>query len=128
MRSVALPQAMKEAFLDSQFHLQHEHYVRHYPDAAFLVVERGDEPIGRIYVEQRDSALHLIDISLLSEIQGKGIGTAIVTLKQSTARSTGRDVTLQVSLFNHRAQALYERLGFHVESKSATHATMRWIS
>ncbi|KAF1009726.1 MAG: hypothetical protein GAK28_00370 [Luteibacter sp.] len=128
MKGVPWPEAAKHRFLDSQFELQHTHYLSHYPDADFFILERDGHPMGRLYVDDRDGNLHVIDISLLVSMQGKGIGTDVLASLQATAVSRGFGVTLHVSRFNPRAQALYERLGFMVTGTSDTHTAMRWIS
>ena len=43
---------MQQQFLAQQFDAQHRHYQRHYPDAEWLVIERGGEAIGRLYIEE----------------------------------------------------------------------------
>src|SRR5688500_1918182 len=56
---------IKQQFLTQQFNAQHAHYQRHYPDAEWLVIERGGEPAGRLYMEEWPSQIRLIDIALL---------------------------------------------------------------
>lgn len=128
MAAVPWPRAVKEPFLDSQFQLQHEHYVRHYPAASFLIVERDGDPVGRLYVDDREGDLHVIDISLLEPMQGKGVGTDVFTSLQAIASIRGAGVTLHVSQLNSRARSLYERLGFRITGTTDTHVAMRWIS
>ncbi|MDN5848786.1 MAG: hypothetical protein L0H63_03985, partial [Nitrococcus sp.] len=41
--------AHKQAFLDSQFALQHTDYISRYPNADFLLIEQHGRPIGRFY-------------------------------------------------------------------------------
>lgn len=38
---VPWPEEIKQAFLHSQFELQHAHYRKHYHHAEFLVIERA---------------------------------------------------------------------------------------
>ncbi len=109
LAQVAWPPAMKEAFLDDQFRLQDADYTRRFPDAAFQIVCAGRRPIGRLYVAETPDGVHVIDISLNTAVQGRGLGTAL--LQQVIAQAGPRPVRLQVAAGN-RAAGLYARLGF----------------
>jgi ribosomal protein S18 acetylase RimI-like enzyme len=124
--SIPWPDAARASFLDSQFSLQHTHYVTHFPHADFLVVEHMGRPVGRLYIDDRDAAAHVIDISVIRGEQGKGIGTTLMRACMALAASRGAGVTLQVSRYNSRAYSLYQRLGFGVVGESDTHLVMRW--
>jgi GNAT superfamily N-acetyltransferase len=68
----------KRRFVSQQFHAQRTHYREHYPDAEFLVVEHDGEAVGRLYVHQARSELRLMDILLLPEWRGRGLGTRLL--------------------------------------------------
>ena len=106
--STGWPAEMQAAFLDQQHRAQHSHYRAVYPDGEWLVIERGGEPIGRLYLAEEMGMKLLVDVSLLPEARGSGLGTAI--LKDLIAGET-RPVELHVERHN-RARRLYERLGF----------------
>src|SRR5207253_3934571 len=99
---------------------QHASYRSSYPDGEWLLIERDREPIGRLYLAQADGMLLLVDISLLPEVRGTGLGTAI--LNDLLADET-RPVQLHVERTN-RARRLYERLGFQVVEEQAVHSKM----
>jgi RimJ/RimL family protein N-acetyltransferase len=101
----------KAAFLRMQFDAQHRHYQAHYSDARFEIVEWDGEPIGRLYVQRRQNELRIIDISLLPEYRGRGIGGALLKQLLDEAEATGRPVRIHVERFNPAAR-LYRRLGF----------------
>ncbi|MET0616312.1 MAG: GNAT family N-acetyltransferase [Luteibacter sp.] len=124
----AWPDAMMAPFLDSQFALQHTHYVTHFPDTDFLIVERRGNAIGRFYVDDRGENLHVVDITLLIDEQGKGHGEALMRAAMAQAARDGQGVSLQVSRANPRAGAFYRRLGFHVSAETDSHLAMRWVS
>src|SRR5882757_10953685 len=48
----SMTDAQKAAFLDAQFHLQHAHYQKYYPQADWLLTMRDGEDIGRLYIER----------------------------------------------------------------------------
>src|SRR5436305_3354312 len=71
-------EAQKAAFLDMQFRAQHADYRTNYPDADWLVAMRGGEDIGRLYIARWPSQHSIIDIALLPEHRGKGLGEALL--------------------------------------------------
>ncbi|MCO6457617.1 MAG: GNAT family N-acetyltransferase [Pirellulaceae bacterium] len=101
----------KEQFLRQQFHAQDRHYKQHFPRASYLVVELNEKPIGRLYVDRTDNLLRIIDIALLPESRGQGIGGALVRQLLDEARASGKPVQIHVEA-NNPALRLYERLGF----------------
>lgn len=104
-------EAQKGAFLRMQFDAQSRHYHEHFPDAAFLVVVREGRPAGRLYVDRRPEGIRIIDIALLPEHRGAGIGTALLEELLAEGDRRGKPVSLHVEHFNP-AMRLYERLGF----------------
>ncbi|WP_363796771.1 GNAT family N-acetyltransferase [Lysobacter firmicutimachus] len=120
------PAAALTAFLDQQFAMQHLHYTRYYADAQFLIVERGDAPIGRLYLLRRAPEHLLVDIGLAPGQRGQGLGAALIGGAQADAAECGRGLRLHVEHGNASARRLYERLGFEHEEDLPTHAAMRW--
>lgn len=119
------PNAVISAFVDNQFALQHRHFTREFPDADFLIVMLGGEPIGRLYLHRRDDALHVVDIGLDPLWRGRGVGRALLQWSAELARREGlARVTLAVASDNPRAFALYRRLGFRTGERLATHLIM----
>ncbi|HEV8692577.1 MAG TPA: GNAT family N-acetyltransferase [Lysobacter sp.] len=119
-------QTAKQAFLDNQFTLQHKHYVNHYRDADFLLIEQGDAPIGRYYVQRSPYDFLIIDISLERRSHGQGIASALIEQTQQQASECGTGVQLHVQYDNTGARRLYERLGFIVVADEGAHQRLRW--
>ena len=67
----------------------------------------------------------MIDLSLMPDQRGAGVGGAIFRDTIATARAAGKPVTLHVDRFNP-AIALYRRLGFRVEEEMPFHLRMVW--
>ena len=109
MAPTGWPQAQIDAFLADQFALQSAHYAQHYADASFGIVERDGVPVGRLIVLDRQDEVRLVDVALVEEARGSGLGTRLV--EGVLARAAGRRVVLHVEVFNP-ALRLYERLGF----------------
>lgn len=105
------PAATQEAFLLAQHRAQHSHYALHYADAEWLIIERADAAIGRLYLREEAGAVHIIDISLLPGSRGSGIGAAILSDIADQAHAAAKPVSIHVEKTN-RARALYLRLGY----------------
>lgn len=115
----------KKAFIRQQFEAQHAHYRQHYSDAEFWIVEVGGRPVGRIYVQGRDDEIRLMDIALVPERKGKGIGTALMRRVLDIASEEGIPVRLHVEPDN-RAVNLYRRLGFVKLEDRGVYQFMEW--
>ncbi|MBK7657618.1 MAG: GNAT family N-acetyltransferase [Betaproteobacteria bacterium] len=126
------PPAVTAAFLDHQFALQHHHYVTHFPEADFLVIESPDGIAGRLYRERVPEGAPagecdaVIDVCLLPAWRRRGVGTSLLRAVMEEATGRGRGVALQVLARNDGARRLYERLGFAVSATNGAHLAMRW--
>lgn len=115
----------REAFLRMQFTAQRRAYESQHPRANQRIFLLGDRPIGRIVVDRTDQEICLVDIALLAEHRGAGIGTTVIQGLLDEAVATGKPVRLQVVKSN-RAVRLYERLGFTVVGDSGVRLAMEW--
>ncbi|RMH20876.1 MAG: N-acetyltransferase [Acidobacteria bacterium] len=115
----------KEAFLRFQFDAQHAYYQEQFPGAAFDLVLRGEEAIGRLYVDRREEEIRLIDVALLPEHRGRGIGGALMRRLLAEARGAGKKVRIHVE-HNNPAQRLYRRLGFRRIEDQGVYHLMEW--
>lgn len=126
VHQVEWAEGQKEAFLRFQFQQQHAHYHTNFPDAGYYVIERAGQAIGRLYVHwKRGNALHLMDITLLPEVRGQGIGTTFIQWLMDETVRTAQRMTLYVEDFNP-AYHLYQRLGFVPGDKLGIYSLMEW--
>jgi ribosomal protein S18 acetylase RimI-like enzyme len=121
LRPVPWSDAEKAVFLGQQFELQWQHYRLHYPRAQWLVILRGGEPIGRLYLEAGNAELRLMDIALLRTARQQGLGTALMRAVLAYAQALGLPVGLHVEPFNP-AWRLYQRLGFVIREMHGLYA------
>ena len=103
--------AEKEGFLRQQFGAQDTYYRQHRPDTEFLVILDAGEPVGRLYVSESADQMIVMDIALLPEHRGQGIGTRLIEALLERAKASGVPVILHVEA-NNPVQRLYARLGF----------------
>lgn len=101
------PPAQREAFVRQQHRAQQQHYRAHFPHAVCQLVLVDGEIAGRLWLDERNDRLHILDIALLPAWRGRGLGTRCL---QDLARR-GRPLGIQVELHNP-ARRLYARLGF----------------
>lgn len=116
--------ADKQAFLLQQSSAQLFHYRQHYPDAAFLVCEQAGKPIGRVYLKSAADELRLMDIALLPEHRGQGLGRILMAAVIETARHDDLPVGLHVEP-NNPARSWYLRLGFEPVAEVGVYRFMR---
>jgi GNAT superfamily N-acetyltransferase len=117
--------AQKAAFLLQQFQAQHAFYQEQYKDTRFDVILQEDEPIGRLYVARWRDEIRIVDIALLPEHRGTGIGTAIVRGLLAEAAAVGKPVRIHVERLNP-ARRLYDRLGFVPIEDKGVYWLMEW--
>jgi len=105
------PAAQQEMFLRMQFNAQYRSYEAAYGQAEHQIVEQDGKPVGRIMVLwEKDFAL-LVDIALLAEHRGRGVGSELLGGLIQKCTHAGVPLLLQV-LKNNPALRLYQRLGF----------------
>lgn len=117
-------EAQQQAFLNLQFRAQQAHYSE-YPNIAHQVVLEGDVPIGRLFISHLEDEIRLVDIALLSQHRGQGVGANLIQALMAQAAEAGKCVRLHVEKSN-RAQRLYQRLGFQVIGDAISHYLMEW--
>lgn len=104
-------QEQKAAFVSQQFHAQHRYWQENYTNASWDVIELDGTPIGRLYVARWPNDIRIVDIALVPEQRGGGIGTGLLRELLAEGDASGRKVSIHVEIFNP-ARRLYERLGF----------------
>lgn len=118
-------EAKKRAFTDSQFALQDRWYRGRFPGALLVVIEERGSRIGRLSLCSLPGELRVMDIALVPERRGAGLGSALLRWIQAKAVEEARVITLHVDAAS-RARALYARLGFTEEGEEGFHVRMRW--
>ncbi len=115
----------KVRFLRQQFNAQREYYQDQFTDATFDIVLEDNTPIGRLYVDRREDEIRIIDIALLPEQRGHGIGSALLAEILLEAKQRKIPARIHVEKFN-RALQLYKRLGFRAVADRDPYLLMQW--
>ena len=101
----------KTKFIDFQFDAQHSHYSNSYKDAEFMIIVKDKRDVGRLYLWKTEHQIRIMDIALLPEFRGQGIGTKILKDLIKESDDSGKKLNIHVE-YNNPALKLYERLGF----------------
>lgn len=110
LEASGLPREQWGAFVEHQFAAQSHHY-ESYEHTSYDVVLVGGEPAGRLIVARWPQELRIVDIALLPEHRGRGVGGTLMRKLIDEADERGVKASIHVERFNP-AQRLYLRLGF----------------
>jgi ribosomal protein S18 acetylase RimI-like enzyme len=96
------------------------------PEASF-VVETRQGAVGVLLASHLSrSNGHICQVSVLPEVQARGLGWLLMTSALASFRRQGlQTASLSVTVDNQRAYRLYERLGFRLRKPFAAHAWVR---
>ena len=125
MALVDWSEAEKESFLRMQFNAQRRYYLSTYQDARFDIIEQEETPVGRLYVHRLHDEIRVIDIALLPEHRGRGLGGGLLRAVLEEAAAVGKSVYVSVERFNP-AMRLYQRLGFVAITNDGVYRLMKW--
>jgi len=123
LRSETMDEYLKKDGLpvDETSHLKRIQY--HFEAANILDIH--GKPIGLFKYYEDNTTCHVIQVQILPQYQGKGIGKSIITTLQKQALKDDKSVNLSV-LKSNPARNLYERLGFTIISQSDNEFTMQY--
>ncbi|MGZ8709349.1 MAG: GNAT family N-acetyltransferase [Thermoanaerobaculia bacterium] len=125
MKRFPFDEFQKKEFLDQQFGAQYQHYQLHYPTCERNIVEKAGAPIGRLWIDEWRDQIRLVDIALMPEWRGSGIGRMLLGDVLARGAKVGKPVTIHVEGFNP-ALRLYERLGFVKMDTNGVYFLMKW--
>ena len=82
---------------------------------AWIAIDDEGEAIGYVLVRKVDQSAHIVQVSVVPEMQGRGIGTALIDTVEAWATSNELK-SVSLTTFSHVPwnRPLYEHLGFRV--------------
>lgn len=116
--------AQQQSFLEQQFEAQRHAYRAQFPDASFDIVDADGVDVGRCYVDRDPRRICLLDIVLLRDWRGIGIGRRLLADLLAEAGVQNVPVMLHVDKHNPILN-WYLRLGFTASGDSGMHWAMR---
>ena len=78
------------------------------------------------YVDRRADEIRILDIALLPEHRGRGIGNALLDALLAEAETAGKPVSIFVESHPLRARRFFERLGFEEAEDQGVSVLMEW--
>ncbi len=117
--------AAKETFLRLQFDAQDAYYREQMAGCEFLVIQVAGRDAGRLYLDRRATEHRLVDIALLPEARGLGVGTRLLRALMTEAATVGKPLTIHVERLNP-ALRLYRGLGFAQVEDKGVYLFLEW--
>ncbi|MFX1456251.1 MAG: GNAT family N-acetyltransferase [Promethearchaeota archaeon] len=103
---------------------QQNYFSQNFNPEVLKIIVKSEEEIGCISIIEEENRYILSLIEILPQFQNKGIGTRLINELLSNAIKQNKAVYLQVLKTNEKAQKLYKKLGFSIESTKDTHYEM----
>jgi ribosomal protein S18 acetylase RimI-like enzyme len=91
--------------------VQRGFHARAFNPGRWQIITADGADTGMLDVEYRPAEIYLSRIEICPRYQGRGIGTRLISALIDQATQKGQHLVLDVLAVNHRAQALYQRLG-----------------
>lgn len=113
----------KNAFISMQSTAQHAEYKTKFPNVRFQVITFNKKNAGRFYTAENENEIRLLDITLLPEFRGKGIGKALLQQLIERSNKMQKKLSLHVEASNPILK-LYQRLGFIYIKNNGRHYYM----
>ncbi|GAB3127089.1 GNAT family N-acetyltransferase [Glaciibacter psychrotolerans] len=120
--------AAVQQIVSLQFDAQAAMLTAHHPRAVHEIILIEGRARGRVITDTTAERIHLVDIAVVADHQGQGIGSQVVSEICQRAASSGRTVELSVWGQNDRAIRLYVRLGFEPGETTGHYLSMRWVA
>ena len=92
----------------------------------FHVIEIDGKLVGFVQYYFDYPYFEVVEIHLLPEIRGKGIGSDILQYLQKVCIAQDRKIRIGCFKENHRAKALYQKLGFMQNEETETHYILEY--
>lgn len=123
--AAGLGAAQLDLLLHQQFVAQQRHYQVHFAAAESSIVQAWGSDAGRVVVDRGTQEITLVDIALLPEFCGHGLGSTLLRALQGEAAASRSRLVLHVERHS-RARAWYQRLGFVQIGEQGPHQLMHW--
>jgi ribosomal protein S18 acetylase RimI-like enzyme len=126
MAFMPISQHDKEFLLQVQFRSMNNTYRQNFPAARNDIIELDRWPIGRIITEVQTGCVYYVDFALLPQVQGLGIGAAVLAAALEEPRQLGLPARLRSFSHNWAAQRLYDMLDFKVIAEEPPQLLLEW--
>lgn len=116
----------KTVFVRMQFEAQRKHYQARYPRSEYSVIAHQGRDVGRLWRVSEPDGIHILDLTLLPECRGAGIGAALLRRLQREAAGSGLGLFIYVESAGP-ALPVFEHLGFRREKEEGIQWLLHWM-
>jgi GNAT superfamily N-acetyltransferase len=127
LRLTGWTEGQRDAFFRMQLAARTRDYRLRFPAASVDIVQAFGADIGRWQIDRSGDQIIVVDIALLPDHCGRGIGSAMLRALLDEASASARHVALQVAR-DSAARRLYLRLGFVETERQGLHVAMRRLA
>jgi ribosomal protein S18 acetylase RimI-like enzyme len=120
------PEPMRSHLLGIQYAARRHSHRTNFPEAASYIIDADGADAGWAVVTTMPHEIRLMEIMVLAELRGRGIGTEVIRQVLATAAAVAKPVRLSVNVTNHAAIGLYRRLGFRRIDGDEVQHVMEW--
>jgi ribosomal protein S18 acetylase RimI-like enzyme len=115
-----------EMLIGQQYEARTGSYEAQFPDSGNSVVLSGDAPIGQFWVFRTPEEFLVVDIALMPDHRGSGVGATL--MKQFMAEADAARVPVRVTVASNNPGSLrfHQRLGFRIISEEPMYYTMEY--
>jgi len=118
----AWPEPMRSHLLDIQYAARRHPHGAAFSETSSQIIEADGADAGWFVTTTLPHEVRLVEIMVVPARRGRGVGTAAIRQLLAAAAEAGKPVRLSVSVTNHAAIGLYERLGFRrIDSDEVQH-------
>ena len=125
LKHVPWSEEQKFAFVQMQFRAQQADYESRYVDSLHSVIVIDGAPVGRIWVDDRKDEIRILDLAVLTEARGAGVGSAVLSRVLAQASAVGKQVRGYVDAAEG-SRAWFERRGFRLISDEGAAELIEW--
>lgn len=121
-----LPNTQLQPLLMQQYNARFENIDVKYPQAIHFIVQAStnQKPIGYFCIAEERASFRLVELLLMKESRGMGIGTELLEYVKSFAVQVNKYVECAVHKENTQAFALYKKNGFSIKDEYDTYWVM----
>jgi len=126
LERIGLAEAQYRSLLEMQYRGRALSYAAQYPEVEeWIVCTQAGSGIGRYLLAKTAKGIRLLDLAVLPQWRGRGIGTGV--LQELAQRSCVAEVAFSLRVVKgNQATRLYARLGFQVIAEDEISYEMVW--
>jgi ribosomal protein S18 acetylase RimI-like enzyme len=115
-----------EMLMKQQYEARTGSYEAQFPDSGNSVVLSGETPIGQFWVFRTPEEFLVVDIALMPDHRGTGVGGALMKQFMAEADAAAVPVRVTVATNNPGSLRFHQRLGFRITSQDEMYYTMEY--